>query len=253
MMLVLLALCLLATPAVAFVSRTSRSALCPPDSPLCAKKDAIGEGLGGSVATRGLFSLAEGFGWLSAKASALTPAPTTGRTSALSKRDVARIASDIRKEYEAIFWATGNMDTSLWAPDCTFADPFSSFGGAGSTQRFKRNADNLGRLVLQPRLKVTSFDVGVLEGGKGEGGAGKGKGGAGEGGKEGGQKAAAYTVSVGWTFSSKLNLPWRPVLAAAGITTHYLDNNGLIVRYEEQWRSDPWEVVFRLFKPTKSE
>ena len=31
-------------------------------------------------------------------------------------------------------------------------------------------------------------------------------------------------VSIGWVFSSQLKLPWRPVLAAAGTTTHYLGN-----------------------------
>ena len=29
-------------------------------------------------------------------------------------------------------------------------------------------------------------------------------------------------VRIGWVFSSQLKLPWRPVLAAAGTTTHYL-------------------------------
>ena len=29
-------------------------------------------------------------------------------------------------------------------------------------------------------------------------------------------------VRVGWVFSSHLKLPWRPVLAAAGTTTHFL-------------------------------
>ena len=38
-----------------------------------------------------------------------------------------------------------------------FADPFSSFGGEGSLERFRRNAKNLGGLVVNPIGKVRSF------------------------------------------------------------------------------------------------
>ena len=58
-------------------------------------------------------------------------------------------------------------------------------------------------------------------------------------------------VRVGWVFNCKLKLPWNPILAAAGETTHYLDRNtGLIAIYEERWKSKPWDVVKRLFTPT---
>lgn len=60
-------------------------------------------------------------------------------------------------------------------------------------------------------------------------------------------------VRVGWIFSSKLNLPWKPILAAAGETFHYLDSStGLIIRYEETWKSKPWDVVKRIFTPTRT-
>merc|ERR1719281_350542 len=59
-------------------------------------------------------------------------------------------------------------------------------------------------------------------------------------------------VRVGWSFSGKLKLPWRPVLAAAGNTAHYLSAySGRIVRYEESWISKPWDVVRRLLVPGK--
>mmetsp|Transcript_24254 Transcript_24254/g.33283 ORF Transcript_24254/g.33283 Transcript_24254/m.33283 type:complete len:127 (-) Transcript_24254:45-425(-) len=115
-----------------------------------------------------------------------------------------------------------NMDTSLWAPNCTFADPFNSFGGEGSTARFKVNADNLGKFVINPTLKVTSFEA----------------------------DESKRIVTVGWIFSSQLKLPWRPTLAAAGETLHIIDNSsGLITRYEERWKSNPWDVIKRLFVP----
>ena len=60
-------------------------------------------------------------------------------------------------------------------------------------------------------------------------------------------------VRVGWVFSSKLNLPWKPILAAAGETYHYLDSTtGLIIRYEETWKSKPWDVVKRIFTPSRT-
>eukprot|EP01035_Chromulina_nebulosa_P020597 gene20597-26706_t len=98
------------------------------------------------------------------------------------------------------------MDMSLWEDNCTFTDPFNSFGGEDSTKRFKSNADNLGRFVINPKSKITSFNV---------------------------VNNNEYDiVSVGWTFSSQLNLPWKPVLAAS-----------------ETWKSKPFDVVKRLFVP----
>lgn len=56
---------------------------------------------------------------------------------------------------------------------------------------------------------------------------------------------------VGWTFRSKLRLPWKPTLAASGSTTHYVEREtGLIYRYEERWSSKPLDVVKRLFVPS---
>lgn len=134
-------------------------------------------------------------------------------------------------------------------------DPFSSFGGKGSTQRFKKNADNLGKLVLIPVMKITNSRVDYNY--KSENNIDETK----ETQVEGAKKeigniddiARTYDcVRVSWIFSSKLNFPWKPVLAAAGETFHYLDPfTGLIVRYEETWKSKPWDVVKRLFIPTK--
>jgi len=54
-------------------------------------------------------------------------------------------------------------------------------GGEGSTARFKVNADNLGKFVIDPTLKVTYFEADVSK----------------------------RVVTVGWIFSSQLKLPWR--------------------------------------------
>jgi len=141
------------------------------------------------------------------------------------------VAEQIKEEYQKLFWATGNMNMELWTDDCTFADPFSSFTGPGSTVRFKRNADTLGRLLINPKLSITSFEI---ESSKGNGNSTK------------------DVVKVGWIFQSKLKLPWKPVLAASGETSHFLDpDTGLICKYEERWKSKTWDVVKRLLVPTK--
>ena len=136
---------------------------------------------------------------------------------------IESIGAEIKKEYEKLFWVTGNMRMQLWAPDCIFADPFSSFGGPGSTKRFKSNADNLGKFVIQPRIRITTYSIDETE----------------------------LNIKVGWSFSSKLDLPWKPVLAAVGVTSHYLNKETMLIeKYEEVWKSKPWDVVKRLFVPT---
>ena len=124
--------------------------------------------------------------------------------------------------------SSGNMDMSLWESNCTFSDPFNSFGGEGSLKRFKTNADNLGKFVDQPKSRVSEVDVTISP------------------------KEVSYDViKIAWTFSSKLKLPWRPVLAASGETTHYISKaSGKIFLYQEKWKSKPIDVIKRLFIPT---
>jgi len=149
--------------------------------------------------------------------------------------ELEEIGQRIKKEYENLFWVTGNMEMSLWEDNCTFADPFSSFGGDGSLRRFKSNADNLSRLVENPVSRVTSFEIlqeqqiMILPN----------------------QSVNVDVIKVGWSFSSILKLPWRPILSASGITAHYISKSSRkIVRYEEAWKSKPLDVVLRLFVPS---
>ena len=117
------------------------------------------------------------------------------------------------------------MDMSLWATNATFADPFSSFGGEDSLIRFKKNADNLGKFIINPKLRITSYSIDNEDG--------------------------TNVIRVGWIYSSNLKLPWTPILAAAGETSHYLDTNNIIVKYQERWKSRVSEVLLRLLKPSK--
>ena len=180
--------------------------------------------LGGDQQSRVLFALTENFG-------RLISAKEQKKNQAFNDIDkkhelmtFEQVASAIREEYEKLFWVTGEMDITLWADDCFFADPFSSFGGeAGSTARFEKNAKNLGKLVLNPKSRITSFEA----------------------------DEENCCVSIGWTFSSKLALPWKPVLAASGVTSHYLNKDTLLIeKYFETWKSKPFDVVKRIFVPS---
>ncbi len=57
-------------------------------------------------------------------------------------------------------------------------------------------------------------------------------------------------VVTKWRFSCILDLPWRPLLAAAGGTTHVIDPSvGKVVKHIESWDVEPGKVVGMLFKP----
>jgi hypothetical protein len=56
--------------------------------------------------------------------------------SSAKKLSLNDLGGKIKNEYNQIFWATGDMDLYLWANNCTFSDPFNSFGGNNSSLRF---------------------------------------------------------------------------------------------------------------------
>ena len=134
------------------------------------------------------------------------------------------------------------MDMSLWEDDCTFSDPFSYFGGENSLKRFKTNADNFSQFIRNPISKVTSAEIltnvpvpyntyKTLRNN---------------------ENKLVNVVKIGWSFSSSLSFPWRPILAAAGETSHYISTEtGKIILYEERWKSKKGEVIKRLFIPGK--
>lgn len=194
-----------------------------------------GDNLGGDAFTQALFSFTETFSKFLPRVPTQTKEEriqgiSSSSSSAIAGKSVAQMEAILVKEYENIFWVTGNMDLNLWEDDCTFADPFSSFGGPGSSRRFQRNAAALGSLVRNPRITLTSVETLVDA------------------------ESSSPVVKIGWAFSSKLALPWRPLLAAAGTTSHFLSpGTGKIRRYEEVWKSRSLDVVRRLFVPTPLE
>lgn len=134
------------------------------------------------------------------------------------------IATQLAKDYENTFWASGDVDVSLFATNCTFQDPFSSFGGIDSRDRFKRNADNFSKLIINPSGRSLYSRINKEE----------------------------NVISIGWIVSTQLKLPWKPTLAATGETDHYINiRTAKIDKYVEKWKSKPIDVILRLLKPTQ--
>jgi hypothetical protein len=150
----------------------------------------------------------------------------------LQVESTAEMADLIRKEYENIFFLSGNMNVALYSPNCEFIDPFNSFNG---TDRFKRNADNFAKFVVEPRIVINDVKVILAN----EDDVARGWNGA----------VDVDCVKVEWIFSSKLNLfnVLKPTLAASGYTYHFIDGNKKIFRYKEVWKTDPLVVIARLF------
>lgn len=54
-----------------------------------------------------------------------------------------------------------------------------------------------------------------------------------------------------WRFSAILDLPWKPLLAAAGGTTFVFDGkSGLVTKHIESWDVEPARVLRQLLKPS---
>jgi len=131
--------------------------------------------------------------------------------------DRASAIASIREDYSQEYFVTGKGKMLSYAKDCEFSDPFVSFKGL---ERFKQNVGNLGGMMRDVDLKITSFEE-TEEG-----------------------------VATEWRFSCVLDLPWRPALAASGGTRHVIDEEtNSVVRHIERWDIEPGKVLKQLLKP----
>ncbi|CAM9136924.1 unnamed protein product [Hapterophycus canaliculatus] len=109
------------------------------------------------------------------------------------------------------------MDLDLYEPECVFADPFVAFEGR---ERFKNNLDNLGSLMQDVNLDVTSWEE------------------------------AENSIKTKWRFRCVLGLPWKPSLAAAGGTEFFFNqDSGRIERHVESWEIKPIDALKQLIRP----
>ncbi|GAX80191.1 hypothetical protein CEUSTIGMA_g7629.t1 [Chlamydomonas eustigma] len=144
----------------------------------------------------------------------------TMSTSETSVASMSReeILASLKEDYSQSYFVSGKGDMSAYAEDCEFSDPFVSFRG---TSRFKQNVGNLGGLMRDIKLDVYDW------------------------------KESDTEVLTKWRFSCILDLPWKPLLAAAGSTTHVIDlESSQVVKHIEAWDIEPSKVVKQLFKPS---
>ncbi|CAM9854260.1 unnamed protein product [Laminaria digitata] len=139
---------------------------------------------------------------------AADPSEPISRTDA-----VARLKTD----FDRFYFVTGQMDLDLYEEDCTFADPFVAFDGR---QRFKNNLDNLGSLMQDVSLDVSSWEE------------------------------TDASIKTKWRFRCVLGLPWKPTLAAAGGTEFFFNqDSGRIERHVESWEIEPIDALKQLIRP----
>jgi len=132
------------------------------------------------------------------------------------------VTQSIVNLFESSYFFCGSGDDADWdvfAPDCVFADEFSSFVG---TQRFRRNVENFGKALRHSPERVrrlTKLERGVDERGR-------------------------QTITASWIFRSRVIL-LRGLLAASGRTT-YVVEGARIVEHEERWDTSKADVFKRL-------
>jgi len=125
----------------------------------------------------------------------------------------------LRADYDENYFISGRGSLAAYDADCVFADPFVSFTGR---ERFRKNVSNLGGLLRDVKLDITSYEENEEQ------------------------------LVTAWRFAATVELPWRPRLFAKGGTTHVFDSrSGLVVRHDERWDIEPWTVVKQLFTPGK--
>ncbi|DBA68189.1 TPA: hypothetical protein ACH3X2_013898 [Trebouxia sp. C0005] len=127
------------------------------------------------------------------------------------------VLDSIRRDYGETYFFTGVGEMEAYESDCTFADPFTSFNGV---ERFKKNVSNLGGLLQDIKLDIYDW------------------------------QEADGQLETKWRVSGIVQLPWRPLLAAAGGTTHvFSQETGRVVKHIEMWDVEPGKVLKRLLKP----
>jgi hypothetical protein len=132
------------------------------------------------------------------------------------------VTQSIVNLFESSYFFCGSGDDADWdvfAPDCVFADEFSSFVG---TQRFRRNVENFGKALRHSPERVcrlTKLERGVDERGR-------------------------QTITASWIFRSRVIL-LRGLLAASGRTT-YVVEGARIVEHVERWDTSKADVFQRL-------
>jgi len=131
----------------------------------------------------------------------------------------------LRDDYvERNYLWTGDIDSSLYAPDCVFTDPTLSFKGLDT---FQRNVANLRPILNQfvPDGACELFSIELDE--------------------------DTCEVCAKWRMFGTLRLPWRPRLDLTGRTNfkYASQRGGRVINYREQWDISAADALLQLVRP----
>ena len=157
--------------------------------------------------TKASWYAVEAFGKIFGKATnEKTNTYSTSSPPSSKQETLERLKVDNEKEY----FLSGEVDSLIYAEDCTFQDPFVSFQGR---DRFVENLQNLGSFITEYSAKPLSYV------------------------NNGNEVTTKFMVKL------QLNLPWKPVLAWPwGVTCVIDEDNYLITLHKETWDIEALEV-----------
>ncbi|CAE7235944.1 unnamed protein product [Symbiodinium sp. CCMP2592] len=147
-------------------------------------------------------------------------------------RTAEELVERMRKDYDRDYFLTGDIDVALYAEECEFADPFTSFNGR---DRFVQNLKNLaGGFITAYRTKLLDYETVS-------------------------QTDSSVEVKSRSQVVLDLALPWKPTLGWVWGVMHEcsrrVDASGETVWqcdvHRESWEVSASEGVAMLFRPGK--
>mmetsp|Transcript_577 Transcript_577/g.1476 ORF Transcript_577/g.1476 Transcript_577/m.1476 type:complete len:249 (-) Transcript_577:21-767(-) len=174
--------------------------------------------------------------WSAAEALGDARAVVTGSNNTVEVANAARSAEELvarmREDYDRDYFLTGEIDVALYAEDCEFADPFTSFKGR---DRFVQNLKNLaGGFITGYKTKLLDYTTVN-------------------------QTDSTLVVKSRSQVALDLALPWQPTLGWVWGVTHEC-SAAVGADGQPAWQCDlhreAWEVsasegVAMLFRPGK--
>lgn len=131
---------------------------------------------------------------------------------------VQRIKADFKQKY----FLTGLIDVTIYDQNCLFADPTVQFRGL---RLWQRNLQLLVPFLIDPELQL----LGIKKLGKDETGA--------------------QLIKAEWQLTTKLSLPWRPIISLCGATEYTLNEDcNKVVKHIELWSITGTEALLQLFR-----
>jgi len=140
--------------------------------------------------------------------------------------DIEELLRRLEADYrERAYFITGDIDGSIYAPDCYFADPTISFRGL---EKWRSNLRLLVPFLIKPRIELRGIvrkDAPSMD-----------------------APAGRATLRARWRLVCGLKLFWRPVIDIEGATVYELgDDNTRIESHVEEWEIPGWQAILQIF------